>query len=121
MKSWVVIALDFFAVLFQLLAAWMSYKIYSFNRLSKWWLALVVAFIVQASRRGFQIFYDLSDTNMHILLDRSLMFLISLLLFLGLWSMLKNFENFDIVQKKVNNFVGKTDRLKNKRDSKNKR
>lgn len=108
----VIVTLSVLAFLFQLLAAWVSYKIYAFNRLSNWWLALIIAFLVQAIRRGFQIFYDVSSTSMNIVLDRSLMFLISLFLFLGLWSMLKNFENFDVVQKKVDSKIKKVVRRK---------
>ncbi len=97
----IIIILDVFAMALQIYVTWFAYKLYRFNRLSFGWIAFIVAFIVQVIRRGFQIYYDSFNLVMNSLLDRSLMLLISLLLFVGLWSMLKSFENFEIVEKKV--------------------
>jgi len=96
-----IIILDIFAVLFQLAAAYFAFRIYRFNRLSKWWIALIVAFLVQAVRRGIQIYSDLGYGSLGTSLDRSLMLLISVLMVMGLWAMMKNFEQFDIVSSKV--------------------
>jgi hypothetical protein len=95
------ILLGVFAVIFQFIAAYCGYKIYKFNRESKWWIALIVAFIIQGIRRIFTIFEDLDIIKQNLLLDRSLMFLTSLLIVIGLWTMMKNFESFKILQHKI--------------------
>jgi hypothetical protein len=80
-----------------------AFRIYKFNRLSKWWLALILAFLIQGIRRLITLYDDInliSITN-NLLIDRSLMFIISILILIGLWAMMKNFENFDIIEKKV--------------------
>ena len=100
-----IIFLDGTALVLQLVAAWFGYKIYQFNRLSTGWIALIIAFLIQVVRRMFQIYYDYMGVEMGILFDRSLMFFISLLLVIGLWSMLKNFENFDLVERRVKQVV----------------
>lgn len=100
MNSFIVL-LDGAALALQLMAAWFGYKIYRFNRLSTGWIALIIAFLIQVVRRIFQVYYDYVGVNIDILFDRILMFFISLLLVIGLWSMLKNFENFDLVQNNV--------------------
>lgn len=97
-----IVILDVLAVILQLAAAWFAYRIYRFNRLSKWWLALVLAFCIQGLRRGFQGYIDLGyGQNLSPILDRSLMFVISLLIVVGLFAMLKNFEGFEVVANKV--------------------
>jgi hypothetical protein len=95
--NWFVLALDGLAFVLQLAAAWLSYKIYKFNRLSKGWLAIVAAFLLQALRRLVQLYYDYSGDVLNIVFDRAVMLFISLLIFIGLWSMLNNFENFELV------------------------
>jgi hypothetical protein len=97
-----VILLGAFSLIFQFLATYFSWRIYSFNKTNKWWLALVFAFVLQAVRRVQQVYYDIVGLSaQNILLDRGLMFLISLLILIGLWSMLKNFENFRVIETKV--------------------
>jgi len=97
------VILGIFAAIFQFIAAFLGYKIYKFNRLNKWWLALIVAFIVQGIRRVFTIFEDAGNPliTSNVLFDRTLMFIISLLIVIGLWAMIKNFESFDIVANKI--------------------
>lgn len=99
----IILVIGILSVLCQFASVYFSYKIYSYNRLGKWWLALVVAFFIQGLRRIFTVFEDSSViffTNIQIL-DRWFMFTISVLIVVGLWSMLKNFESFDVVEKKV--------------------
>jgi len=97
------IPVDALSVVFQFLAVYFSYKIYSYNRLTKWWLALVLGFTTQGARRVLAIYEDiyLTEISNTVLLDRMLMLAISLLILIGLWAMLKNFESFEIVEKKV--------------------
>jgi hypothetical protein len=94
---------DLFAVIFQILAAWFAYRIYKFDRLSGWWIGLIIAFIFQAIRRLFQAYNDWLNLSTNPLFDRVLMFLISLFLVMGLWEMFKKFESFEIVEKNVKN------------------
>lgn len=101
MVSFFVLTLDVLAVFLQLVAFYFAFKIYQFNRLSRWWLALVFAFLVQAVRRGMQVYSDFGGRGSNIFFDRIMMFTISLLMVVGLIAMLKNFENFDVVAKNV--------------------
>jgi hypothetical protein len=98
---------DILSVLCQFAAVYFSYKIYTYNRLSKWWLALMVAFFIQGVRRAITFYEDLylSVVSNGILLDRTLMFVISMLIIVGLWAMLRNFESFEIVEKKTNQAI----------------
>jgi len=95
--------LDAFAVLLQFGAAYFGYKIYRSNKLSKWWLALILAFLLQGIRRVFTLNTDivLSTITPDIILDRLLQFIISALICIGLWSMKENFRKFDAVSKKL--------------------
>jgi|GEM_PF-2936922 hypothetical protein len=99
------VILDSASVIFQLGATYFGYQIYQYNRLSKWWLALVLAFGIQTIRRLITTISDLGTTdalvNNSVLFDRSLQLVISLLMFIGMWAMLKNFETFDVVEKKA--------------------
>jgi hypothetical protein len=101
MVNFFIWGLDLIAVLLQLFASYFAFRIYSFNRLSKWWLALVFAFLIQAVRRAIQLYVDFGVGNTNVFLDRVMMFIISLLMVAGLLAMLKNFENFDVVAEKV--------------------
>lgn len=103
MTSLIELSLSAFSVVLQLIAAYLGYRIYCFTRLSKWWLAVVIGFILQAIRRIFTFLEDFGAVNIPntILIDRALMFLISLFMVIGLWIMLKNFENYDVVERQV--------------------
>jgi len=95
------------AAIFQFVAAYFGYRIYKFNRLNKWWLALVLAFIVQGIRRIFTVFEDVGSPLIasSAIFDRTLMFIISLLIVVGLWAMMKNFENFEVITGKISEKV----------------
>jgi len=97
------ITLGIFSIVLQLLAAYFGYRIYKFNRMSKWWLALVLAFIVQGIRRIFTTLADMGNSTFLFpsFVDRALMFVISLLMVIGVWAMMKNFENFEVVEKQT--------------------
>jgi len=77
--------------------------------MSNWWLALVLTFIIQGIR---SVFTFLDDAGMQSIftknpiLDRTLMFVISLLIVVGLWTLLRNFENFEIIEKNVKQKLG---------------
>ncbi len=93
-------------VIIQFTAAYISYRVYSFNRASKGWLAITGALLLMAIRRvtAFMISYDAfgGATQVISTLDRLFLpFTISVLILIGLWSMLKNFETFEVVEKDV--------------------
>lgn len=96
------ILLDSLALILQLVAAYLAWRIYLFNKTNKWWLALVTAFFIQGIRRVFSLFEDANIIGSSLLLDRTLAFTISLLIVVGLWAMLRNFENFEVIKTKVN-------------------
>ncbi len=103
MPDSVLMFLGVFAIVFQLSAAYIAYSIYRFDRMSKWWLFIVFAFVIMGVRRVFTLWADYSIVNVtsEMIFDRGLAFLISVLINVGLWSMLKSFNSFDIVAKKV--------------------
>lgn len=93
-------------ILLQAIAVFYSYKIYSFNRLSRGWLAVSFALVLMTFRRitalliELKILPNLEGWLAHV--DRIILpTLISIFLLIGLYGMFKNFENFDVVEKKV--------------------
>lgn len=86
-------------------SAWLAYRIYAYVRLSSGWMAIVWAFVLMVVRRcvGF-----LSDFNMYegmrseiLLFENLLQVVISLLFIWGFWTMLKNFQRFEVVEKQA--------------------
>lgn len=94
---------DILSVLCQFAVVYFGYKIYAYNRLTKWWLALVAAFFIQCVRGVLTIFDDaaLSSFSNTQIIDRLFMFDISLLILIGLLAMTRNFESFEFLEKKV--------------------
>lgn len=99
-------------IIIQAIAAYYSYKIYSFNRLNGGWLALTFALILMTFRRITALLIEFSllakfggwlDFTDRILLPT----LISIFLLVGLIVMYKNFEDFEVVEKKVKQIVKK--------------
>lgn len=97
------VIIDFLSMALQFAALYFAYRIYRFNRLSKGWLALICAFFIQGIRRGVTMIQDtkLVDISAGITFDRALMFVISLLIVVGLWTMYKNFESFEVITKQI--------------------
>ncbi len=87
------------------IAAYLTYAIYRYNRLSPGWLALAIAFILIVFRRSIGFAIDRGyATAIQPYLKASegvLLLIISLFNIWGLWAMKKNFENFEVVEKKV--------------------
>jgi len=116
-----IVALGVLSILCQFAAAYFGYKIYKCNRLGKWWLALVIAFVIQGVRRLLTTFDDYSALGFSgdQVIDRLFQFSISLLILIGLWCMLKNFQRFEVVEKqskeKVASFKNCECHLKNKK------
>jgi len=98
-----IIGLGVLAVLFQFSAAYFVYRIHKFERLSKWCLALVLAFVLQGLISMRTLILDLSVIGLtqEMLFDRVLMVLVSLFICVGLWGMIKNFESFDLISRTV--------------------
>jgi hypothetical protein len=93
-------------IIVQFVAAFFSYKIYTYNRLAKSWLAVVAALILMGFRRmtalltQFNLIPDLEGSLLW--LDKILLpFLISILLVWGIWSMKKQFESFRVIEDKM--------------------
>jgi cell shape-determining protein MreD len=93
-------------VVIQFIAAYLSYKIYRFNRLNYGWLAVTLALLLMTLRRVTALFIE-----MHVMsnlegwiadIDRIILpTIISILLLYGLFCMLKNFESFEVVKEGV--------------------
>ena len=99
--------LGIFSIVAGAITAWLCYKIYQYNRLSRWWLAIVWAFILIIFRRLMGFLKDFQIFSDYIFLFKPteyvLLVLISLLTVIGFWAMLKNFENFKVIDSKVKN------------------
>ena len=99
----IILGFGVLSIILQFLTAYFGYRIYKFNRMSKWWLVLILAFLIQGVRRIITFYYDInliSITN-NILIDRSLMFLISFFMAVGLLTMMKRFEKFEFIEKET--------------------
>jgi len=107
------ITLNCLALVFQLFAFYLAWRIYLYNKSNKWWLAFVFAFILQAVRRVFTLLEDMKVIEQWLITDRVFAFTISLMMVIGLWAMLKNFENFTVIEKTAHNFNKDIKRRKN--------
>lgn len=112
-----IIILGVLAFLLQVFAAWFAYRIWKFDRLSAWWLALVLAFLIQGVRRLLTLLEDSSQFSFgsSVLFDRALSVVISLLIAIGLFAMLKRFESFEIISKEAGRVVKKINQNGRKR------
>lgn len=88
------------------IAAYLSYRVYSFNRLNERWLAMVLGFIAAAMSRSFGLgarlgwFPDLHPSLLDIWAE--MMIVIASILFItGMWSMMRSFETFEVIEKRT--------------------
>lgn len=105
-----VYTLGIMQIVLQVVATFFAFRIYSFNRLNRAWLAVALAFSLTAAARVITFSMrtlDISRLTTTDLLDSVVLpFAISSLLFLGMWSMKRNFESFEVVEKKVEEKIG---------------
>jgi hypothetical protein len=99
-----------FQIVIQAIAVYYSYKIFSFNRLNKGWLAMTFALILMTLRRITAILIEmemLSNLSGWLAItDRIILpTIISISILIGLLVMLRNFENFEVVEKKVKKII----------------
>jgi hypothetical protein len=99
----IILVLGILSIILQFLAAYFGYQIYKFNRMSKAWLLIIIAFLIQGVRRVITSYEDLSLISItnKVLIDRSLMFLISFFMAIGLLAMMNRFENFEVIDKET--------------------
>lgn len=102
----------FLMIIGQFYAAYLSYKIYSFNRMRKVFLGVTVALFLMGLRRitalliEFKLFSQLSGWIATF--DRVILpFIITVLFVLGLYEMKKEFESFEIISKKAKKILRK--------------
>ena len=106
MVGWVYTTFSILDAALQLTAAFLSYKIYNFHKLSKVWLAVPLGFVFMAMRRILALSYAqgyFQDSLLSIQFIDSILipFLISFMLVFGIWAMYNNFQNFAWVEKEV--------------------
>jgi len=93
------------SALLQLGAAYCSYVIYKYNRVKKGWLSITGAMILMAASSVFGLVIQGSSMaqNPAILSLYSIWLpvLIALFMYMGIESMMKSFESFDVVEKQV--------------------
>jgi hypothetical protein len=104
-QSIIAIYIAVVSLITQLAAAYYSYVIYTYHRLSKGWLAVSVALLVLAFRSvtSLLLVFGLfeGDGLLEALDLLVLPILIGGLLLVGVWSMKKNFDLFEVVEKKT--------------------
>ena len=101
-------------IVIQLVAVYFSYIIFTFNRLNKAWLAVILALILMTIRRFTVLLTELDAlpalTGTIQFIDRIILpFAISIFLAVGLFTMMKKFETFEVVEKatkkKIKDFI----------------
>ena len=111
-------ALGIVSILAAAVTAVFAYNIYRHNRLSKPWLAVILAFALMIVRRivGFSLDLDLyADMKDLISLTENVLMVASSLLFIwGFWAMRKNFQRFDIVEKRSKENIAEFNNRKKK-------
>ena len=99
------------SILLAVYTAYLTYKIYSFNRLDKSWLFVTLGFILILILRVLTTFkgegFYPEFFNFWYIIDPLLRIANSSCFIIGFWSMLKNFENFDVVERKIKKAVKK--------------
>ena len=93
-------------ILLQSTAAFFSYQIYTFHKLSKGWLAVPLGFVLMGLRRIFIYSYTQGYIgalpSISPILDSLIVpFLVSLMLVFGIWAMYNNFQTFSLTEKEV--------------------
>ncbi len=112
MANTVNVTLMLLQILIQLGALYASYIIYKYNRLNKAWLAVTLALFLMTLRRVTALLIELgilTQLQGPIKFADSILlpFVISIFLFAGLINMKKQFETFDIIEKKIDNKLNK--------------
>ncbi|MBS3164338.1 hypothetical protein J4439_02815 [Candidatus Woesearchaeota archaeon] len=101
----ITVVLGFGQIILQIAAAYFSYSIYRFNRLGKGWLLVTAAVIIMTLRRLTALGLEmklLTASGTFQFIDRFVLpSSISVFLLLGLLSMYRNFESFDVVERKT--------------------
>lgn len=94
-----------FSIAGSLIAAYLSYIIYKYNKLSADWLAITLAFILVIFRRilGFASEFRIYPEHTELIksFESILLLAISALYIWGLWSMKKTLDRFALVEKNV--------------------
>jgi hypothetical protein len=98
--------MSLFQIFMQFIAAYIAYHIYTFNRLKSAWLTVCFAFLLMGIQRVTTFLVNLGilpEFERYILwIDNNLLpFVITFLLLVGLWSMMTQFRDFEIIHKKV--------------------
>lgn len=93
------------SIIGSVIAAYLSFEIYRYNRLSPAWLAVAVAFILIIFRRAIGMFaelgYFVAMRDVLKYFENVLLLVISILYIIGFWSMKQKFAKFDLLEKKV--------------------
>jgi hypothetical protein len=104
-----------FQVIGSLVAAFLAYEVYKYDRLSKAWLAVVAALALLSIDGFLDLFLSLgtlspAEGSLLTFFQTHLLHSFTLLLFIfGFWGMKYKFESFEIVEKhveaKIKNFI----------------
>lgn len=92
-------------IILNFVAAYFSYTIFRYNRLSKAWLAVVIALVVIGFNGIGELYIQLDlfpslSSEIQFITLAFLPFTFSVLLVWGMLSMKKNFDHFEILEKK---------------------
>jgi len=102
-----------------LFAAYFAHRIYTFNRIANVWLAVPIALTLLAFRQTLTLFkIDFLENlfGQFVILDTLFIpLLISIFLAQGMWVLAKSFENFDVVERNVEDKVKNFSKTKKKK------
>jgi hypothetical protein len=106
MNTEVTLAMRVAYIIIQLATVHYSFIIYRYNRLHNQWLAVTVALVLMVCQGFIALFAQLGwmpglTYLVQVLNEVTLPLIISLFLLGGLWSMMKNFEKFDVIDRKM--------------------
>ena len=99
------IIINIMSVIIAFIALVLVYKIHTFNRLSNGWLTLAIGLGFVVIRRilvlASSVGWLSSEWSSKITIIDTYLYLITITLYvIGLWSMYKSFESFDIIEKR---------------------
>ncbi len=92
-------------VILSLITMYLVYRIYTFNRLNKYWLFIALGFFFIIILRVLTLLYGEgffpSFFKLWYIYDPVLRIINSTCFIIGFWPMLKSFQNFEVLEKKV--------------------
>jgi len=118
-ETTIITFLSFTQIALLLIAAYFAHRIYTFNRIANVWLAVPIGLGLLAFRQTLILFKIDFLENLYgqfIVIDTVFVpLMISILLAGGMWVLVKSFENFDVIERDVEDKVKNFSKNKKKK------